>query len=113
MEYVIVNEERIACSSVTTNSDSISFTVANGDVAALKEKFKAVTEIEIAPSEDASSYGVYADLSFVSATIYANDDVTVVMHIPSAEEKRISALEKSQAEQDETIAEIAFGGGEE
>ena len=56
-------------------------------------------------------HGVYSNLTFASATVDAEGLVTVVFHIAQPAELRLAALERSQAEQDDAIAELL--GGEE
>lgn len=52
-------------------------------------------------------------MRFDRLTIYADGSITVTMRIPTEIERQISALQVSQAEQDEAIAELLYGGGEE
>ena len=109
-EYVIIDDENYKTESVTTGVDSIGFSIADMEIADAVKKFKTVTELSIS-GEDLKPYGVYSNLAFNSAIVDADGLVTVVFHIAQPEEIRLAALEKSQAEQDDAIAELL--GGEE
>lgn len=109
-EYVIIGKENYKTESVTTGVDTIRFTLSDMEIATAVEKFKDTTDLSVS-SEDLKLYGVYSNLTFVSATADADGLVTVVFHIARPEEIRLAALEKSQAEQDDAIAELL--GGEE
>lgn len=109
-EYVIIDGTSYQTESVSTGTDSISFALAGLEIAAAVEKFKPVTELPVS-GEDLKPYGVYSNLTFTSATVDADGLVTVVFHIAQPAELRLAALERSQAEQDDAIAELL--GGEE
>lgn len=109
-EYVIIGKENYKTESVVTGVSSIGFSIADMEIATAVEKFKSVTDLSIS-GEDLKPYGVYSNLSFASATADADGLVTVVFYIARPEEIRLAALEKSQAEQDDAIAELL--GGEE
>lgn len=109
MEYITANGTEYECQSVTTGLDSISFVMAGQEISDIKTSFKDVTALEVS-GEDKTIYGTYANLSFESATVYENDSVRVTMHIKSETEVRLENLEESQAEQDEVIAELIYGG---
>ena len=53
--------------------------------------------------------GVYRNLTFASAEVDAAGLVTVRFSITSDADVRLAALEQSQAEQDEVIAELIGG----
>lgn len=109
-EYVIIGDENFKTKSVSTGADRISFTIANIAIADAVEKFKDVTELKVS-GENLEPYGWYNNLTFTSVTVYDDGLVTVAFHIAQPAELRLAALEKSQAEQDEAIAELL--GGEE
>ena len=109
-EYVTINGENYKTESVVTGVDTIRFTLADMKMTTAVEKFKGTTDLSIS-GEDLKPYGVYSNLTFNSATADADGLVTVVFHIARPEEIRLAALEKSQAEQDNAIAELL--GGEE
>ena len=109
-EYVIIDGTSYQTESVSTGTDSISFALAGVEIATAVEKFKPVTDLSVS-DEDLKPYGVYSNLTFASATVDAEGLVTVVFHIAQPAELRLAALEKSQAEQDDAIAELL--GGEE
>lgn len=109
-EYVIVGGTSYETDFVATGTDSISFALTGLEIATTVEKFKPVTELSVS-GEDLKPYGVYSNLTFTSATVDADGLVTVVFHIAQPAELRLAALERSQAEQDDAIAELL--GGEE
>lgn len=108
-EYVIIDEENYKAESVTTGTDSISFALADMAIADAVTKFSDVTELDVAGA-DLRPYGVYRNLSFVSATVNATGLVTVRFGIASAADVRLSALAQSQEEQNVVIADILYGG---
>lgn len=109
-EYVIVGGTSYETDFIATGTDSISFALTGLEIATTVEKFKPVTELSVS-GEDLKPYGVYSNLTFTSATVDADGLVTVVFHIAQPAELRLAALERSQAEQDDAIAELL--GGEE
>lgn len=109
-EYVIACGTSYETDFVATGTDSISFALTGLEIATTVEKFKPVTELSVS-GEDLKPYGVYSNLTFTSATVDADGLVTVVFHIAQPAELRLAALERSQAEQDDAIAELL--GGEE
>lgn len=109
-EYVIVGGTSYETDFLATGTDSISFALTGLEIATTVEKFKPVTELSVS-GEDLKPYGVYSNLTFTSATVDADGLVTVVFHIAQPAELRLAALERSQAEQDDAIAELL--GGEE
>jgi uncharacterized Zn finger protein len=112
MEYIKAGGKEYAAKTVTTSTNSISFTLEDGAIAEIEEALRNVTELEVS-GEDKVTYGTYDDLRFESATVHEDGSITVTMHIPSATEKRLSALEASQAEQDDAIADLYGGGNNE
>ena len=70
-------------------------------------------------SEEGDVYGEYPNVVYTSVTKDATGYVAVSMRIPTQMEQQIVELQKSQAttdksqaEQDEIIAELLYGGGE-
>ena len=98
--------------NVTTGTDTISFTISDITVGEAHAVFKSVESLEVG-EEEGAAYGLYPYVRFDRLTIYADDSITVTMRIPTEIERQISALQVSQAEQDEAIAELLYGGGEE
>lgn len=109
MEYIKVNDILYECKSIITGIDSISFTMEGQNVTEIQEVFKGVTSLTVQPNNEESTkpYGYYENLSFVSAAVYADESVCVVMHIKSDIEIRLDNIEASQEIQDEAIAEVA------
>lgn len=110
MEYITANGTEYECQSVTTSTEGIAFTL-EGNVSELATAFKTVTALTVS-GEDKVVYGIYDNLSFSSALVDNQEIVTVSMGIKSDTEQRIEALETTQAEQDESIAALMFGGEE-
>ena len=108
MEFIAAGGVRYAAKSVTTSTNQIRFVLEEQQIGDIEAAFRAVTDLTVS-GEDEVVYGTYANLSFESATVDADGYVTVVMHIHSAQELRMAALENAVAEHDEAIAEI-YGG---
>lgn len=108
MEYITANGVEYAAKSVTTSTSQIIFTLEGQQIGAIEEAFRPVTELTVSGA-DKSVYGTYSHLSFDQATIREDSSITVVMHIPSQQEVRMSELETAVTEHDEAIAEI-YGG---
>lgn len=111
MEYIKANDIEYKCSTVTTGINSISFVMEGQAIEDIHTAFKDVTELTVS-GEDKTTYGIYENLSFVSATVNAENLVSVTMGIKSALEADVDALKVSQAEQDELLAGLMFGGEE-
>lgn len=98
-----------AAQNVTTGTGTISF-MPDGLTA--DEAFDAFrNEKSLTVGSDGEDYGAYPDVEFESVTRRADGSVTVAMHILSGTEKQIRDLQATQAEQDEAIAQILYGGG--
>lgn len=110
-EIIIVGGVNYATTKVTTGMNTISFTLSDIAVNDAYAVFKTAESLKIAGEEDVV-YGLYSDVKFDHLTIYDNGTIIVTMRIPTELEKRISALELSQTEQDEVIAEMLYGGGD-
>lgn len=108
MEYITASGIEYATKSVTTSTNQIRFTVEGQKIGEIETAFRRVTDL-IVSGEDKQVYGAYSNLSFESATVLADGSITVVMHIPSEQELRLTAIETAIAEHDEAIAEI-YGG---
>lgn len=96
--------------NVTTGIDTISFTLTN-PMDNPEAEFREVKSITVGDSQE-NVYGQYPDVEYESLTIFEDRSVTVTMHILTRTEKRIKELETTQAEQDEAIAAMMFGGEE-
>lgn len=110
MEYITSNGIEYATKSISTSVRQITFSLEGQSIGDIEIAFRAVTELTVS-GDDKITYGTYQNLEFVSATVMNDGSITVVMHIPTAEELRIIALEAAIAEHDEAIAEI-YGGEE-
>ena len=113
MEYIKANNIEYECQTVTTGTDSITFTMEGQAVESIHTAFKDVTELTVS-GEDKKAYGIYSGLSFASAAVDADDTVSVTMFIRPDLERRLEKVEASQDIQDEAIVELAgiISGGE-
>ena len=113
MEYIIAGGIEYECQTVTTGTDSITFTMEGQAVESIHTAFKDVTELTVS-GEDKKTYGIYSGLSFASALVDADDTVSVTMLIKPDLERRLEKVEASQDIQDEAIVELAgiISGGE-
>lgn len=113
MEYIKVGGIEYECQTVTTGTDSITFTMEGQAVESIHRAFKDVTELTVS-CEDKKIYGIYSGLSFALAAVDADDIVSVTMLIRPDLERRLEKVEASQDIQDEAIVELAgiISGGE-
>lgn len=110
MEYITANGTKYECQSIETRTNEISFTL-NGELEALKSAFKNVTSLT-ASAEDDVAYGKYENLRYRSVTEYDDGTVEITMKILTDVEIAVEDLQKTQAEQDEAIAELVGGGAD-
>lgn len=110
-EIITVGGVNYTAKNVAMGIDTISFTLVN-PMEDPEAAFREVTELTVGDEQE-MVYGQYTDVEYESITISADGSVTVTMHILTRTEKQIKELQESQAEQDEVIAEILFGGGDE
>ena len=113
MEYIKAGGIEYECQTVTTGTDSITFTMEGQAVESIHTAFKDVTELTVS-GEDKKTYGIYSGLSFSSAAVDADDTVSVTMLIRPDLERRLEKVEASQDIQDEASVELAgiISGGE-
>lgn len=107
-EIITVGGENYTATKVLTGIDTISFTLSDLTMEDAYVVFKNATSLEVGEAEGAA-YGLYSGVIFDHLTIYADESVTVTMRIPTETEKQLRALQVSQAEQDEAIAELLYG----
>lgn len=110
-EIITVGGVNYTATKVTTGINTISFTLSGLTVDEAHEVFKNAKSLEVG-EEEGVAYGLYPDVRFDHLAIYADESLIVTMRIPTETEKQINALQVSQAEQDEVIAELLYGGGE-
>ena len=110
IDYVVQN--------ISTGLNTISFVVQKMTVYEAEAVFRNVTALTVKPV-DGEVYGEYPIVSYASVLKDADGTVTITMRIPTHIELEIAELQKSQAatdksqaEQDEVIAELLYGGGE-
>lgn len=118
-EIITVGGIDYAVQNISTELDTISFVVQEMAANEAEATFKNVTALCV-KSEDGEVYGEYPNVNYASVMKDVAGDVTVTMRIPTQMELQIAELQesqaatdKSQAEQDEVIAEMLYGGGED
>jgi hypothetical protein len=110
-EIITVNGVKYTVHDVSTAPNNISFVVEKITLDEAEEIFKNVTALTVAPADnDADEYGDYPHIEFASISKDADGNITVTMHILTQIELQIKDLQTTQAEQDEAIAEMLFGG---
>lgn len=97
--------------NTSTGLNTISFVVQKMTANEAETIFRNTVSLTV-NSEDGGVYGEYPDVKFESLAIGADEGITVTMHILTEAEKQIRDFQISQAEQDEVIAELLYGGGE-
>ena len=107
-EIITVNGVKYAAQNVTTGANSISFTLAELTVEEAEAVFRNAESLTVGTEEEV--YGNYPHVSFESVSKDVDGIVTITMHIFTKEELQIKELQVSQAEQDEAIATLMFGG---
>ena len=110
MEYITANGTKYECQNITTGTNEIRFTL-KGKVDTLKSAFKDVTSLTVS-AEDDVTYGKYENLRYRAITEYDDGMVEITMKILTDVEIAVEDLQKTQAEQDEAIAELVGGGAD-
>lgn len=107
-----------AVQNISTGLNTISFVMQKITVNEAEAAFKNVTALSV-KTEGEDAYGEYPNVVYTSVTKDAAGNVTVTMRIPTKIELQIAELQESQAatdksqlEQDEVIALLLYGGGE-
>lgn len=119
-EFLTANNSTFECISVTTGLDCILITMSseNYDPDVTRNFFKTVTELTLTMEGETEPHGVYTEpdfsLAFKSIEEFEDGTFIIKMHIKNEIEKRLDALEASQALQDGAIIDLAQTiGGEE
>ena len=107
-EIITVNGVKYAAQNVTTGANTISFALAELSAEEAEVVFRNAESLTVGTEEE--TYGNYPHVSFESVSKDVDGIVTVTMHILTKEELQIKELQVSQAEQDEAIATLMFGG---
>lgn len=107
-EIITVNGVAYAAQNVTTGANSISFTLTELTAEEAETVFRDCEALTVGTEEEV--YGNYPNVTFESIAKDVDENVTVTMHILTKEEMQIKELQVSQAEQDEAIAVLMFGG---
>lgn len=112
-EFVTANGRTFECTNVATGLNTITLTMENQNRDELETFFRTVTGLTVSMEGEGEPHGVYTEpdyvLKYKSITSYEDGTVAVTMHMKDEEERRLDALEESQAEQDTVIAEIMYG----
>lgn len=110
-EIITTGGVKYTAANVDTGLHTISFTLPDLTENEAKAAFKNATSLTVGNEID-EAYGQYPDIEFESLTVGADEEITITMHILTNTEKQIRDLQVSQAEQDEAIAAMMFGGEE-
>ena len=110
-EIITANGVKYITQNLNTGLNTISFTVQGLTADEAEAAFRNVTSLTVGIDETEDSvYGEFPNVTYESITKDAEDNITVTMHIPTKTELQIADLQESQAEQDEVIATMMFGG---
>ena len=113
-EIITANGVKYTVQNLNTGLNTISFMVQGLTVEDAEAAFRNVVSLTIGTigTDEAEDivYGEYPNVTYESITKDAEDNITVTMHIPTKTELQIAELQESQAEQDEVIATMMFGG---
>lgn len=109
-EIITVNGVSYAAQNVTTGINTISFVLTELSAEEAETVFKDCESLTVGTEEEV--YGNYSNVTFESITKDADGNVSVTMHILTKSELQIKELQVSQAEQDEAIATLMFGGND-
>lgn len=111
-ELIMLGDVSYVAKKVETGINTISFKLEGSVPEDIEAAFKDVKSLKVG-NTDGEVYGDYPDVEYESLTITATGEIIVTMHILTKDEKQIKDLQISQAEQDEAIAQMLYGGGEE
>ena len=109
-EIITAGGVKYTATNISTGINTITFTLLGLAEDEAKAAFRHAESLPI--GDEDTAYGKYPDVKFESLTIGADEKITITMHILNNTEKQIRDLQVSQAEQDEAIAELLYGGGE-
>ena len=120
-EIITANGVKYTIQNLNTGLNTISFMVQGLTVADAEAAFRNVVSLTVGiiGTDEAEDivYGEYPNVIYESVTKNADDEITITMHIPTKIELQIAELQESQeeiqisqAEQDEAIATMMFGG---
>lgn len=105
MEHITVNGAKYAAKSIMTTTNQIVMTLEGQSIADMETAFRQASSLVVS-GKDGVVYGTYTGLAFEQAAVLANGDVVVTMHVKSAGELRLDAIETAQAVQDEAIGDL-------
>ena len=113
-EIITANGVKYTVQNLNTGLNTTSFMVQGLTVEDAEAAFRNVASLTVGTigtdeTEDII-YGEYPNVIYESITKDAEDNITITLHIPTKNELQIAELQESQAEQDEAIATIMFGG---
>ena len=115
-EIITANGVKYTVQNLITTQNAISFMVQGLTTDEAETAFRSVESLTVGANEE-TVYGEYPNVIYESVTKNADDEITITMHIPTKIELQIAELQESQeeiqisqAEQDEAIATMMFGG---
>ena len=113
-EIITANGVKYTVQNLNTGLNTISFMVQGLTVEDAEAAFRNVESLTVGTigtdETEYTVYGEYPNVTYESITKDAEDNITITMHIPTKIELQIADLQESQAEQDEVIATMMFGG---
>ncbi len=116
-EFVTANGRIFECTGIETKIGKITARMASGSADEMASFFSGVTEFKTSTESEGKVHGTYSNLEFIKASIKADGSVEVEMRILSEQEIEMAALKESQealkesqAEQDELLAGLMYGG---
>ena len=120
-EIITANGVKYTVQNLNTGLNTISFMVQGLTVEDAEAAFRNVESLTVGTigtdETEYTVYGEYPNVTYESITKDAEDNITITMHIPTKMELQIAELQESQAEiqisqaeQDEAIAAMMFGG---
>lgn len=110
-EIITVCGKKYTATTIT-GLNTISFTLSDLTADEVETVFKSVESLTVSDDQN-NVYGEYPNVVYKSVTKDADGNVSVSMSILAQEQVQIKELQTSQAEQDEAIAELLYGGCEE
>ena len=111
-EIITVCSKKYTATNVITGLNTISFTLSDLTADEVETVFKSVESLTVSDDQN-NVYGEYPNVVYKSVTKDADGNVSVSMSILAQEQVQIKELQTSQAEQDEAIAALLYGGCEE
>lgn len=108
-DIVTVNGMDFAISKLDVGLNHIQFTTNELSIYNALDTFKSVESISIMKSNTTEPYATYENLMFTSATISADESVTITMSILSYADIKMKEAEKLQSNIEEIVSKLVYG----